>query len=138
MRVESIRSMSADAPIRNDVRGRFIIVEDSYLVAAGLEYLLSSSDCEVVGKAGSVGAALTLVDTVPFDVAILDIDLHGENVAPVADAIRQSGREVIFLSGYGEADMLPSHLQSLPRLEKPVDPTELFDAIDRALGDQVA
>ena len=69
---------------------RVLIVEDSFPVAAGLEFLLQSAGCDVVGKAGNVRAALEIVAAVAFDVALLDIDLGGEHVAPVADAIRQA------------------------------------------------
>jgi DNA-binding LytR/AlgR family response regulator len=113
---------------------RVLIVEDSFPVAAGLEYLLQSVGCDVVGKAGNVRAALAIVAAVAFDVALLDIDLGGEHVAPVADAIRHADKPVIFLSGYGESDMLPPHLRSLPRLEKPVDADALFAALDRTLA----
>ena len=115
------------------VGARLIVVEDSFPVAAGLEYLLQSAGCDVVGKAGDVSTALELVATIAFDVALLDIDLRGEHVAPVAEAVRQRGRPAIFLSGYGEAEMLPPHLRSLPRLEKPVNADELFAAIGRAM-----
>jgi DNA-binding response OmpR family regulator len=116
------------------VGARLIIIEDNFPVAAGLEYLLQSAGYEVVAKAGHVAQALEIVATLPFDVALLDIDLHGEHVAPVAQEVRRQGKTLIFLSGYGEADMLPPQLRSLPRLEKPVDPELLFAAIDRALA----
>jgi DNA-binding NtrC family response regulator len=116
------------------VGARLIVIEDNFPVAAGLEYLLQSAGCEVVAKAGHVAQALEIVANVAFDVALLDIDLHGEHVAPVAEEVRRRGKPLIFLSGYGEADMLPPQLRSLPRLEKPVDPEQLFAAIDRALA----
>ncbi len=113
---------------------RLIVVEDSFPVADGLKYLLQAVGCHVVGMAGSVRTALDLVTTVPFDLALLDIDLHGEHVAPVAEAVRRRGKPVIFLSGYGDEEVLPPDLRALPRLEKPVDPDELLIVIERALG----
>jgi DNA-binding response OmpR family regulator len=113
---------------------RVIVVEDSFPVADGLKYLLQAAGCDVVGMTGSMETALELVATAPFDLALLDIDLHGEHVAPVAEAVRERGRPVIFLSGYGDEEALPAHLRALPRLEKPVDPDELFALIDRALA----
>lgn len=115
------------------VRARLIVVEDSFPVANSLKYLLQTGGCDVVGMAGNVRTALDLVATAPFDVALLDIDLHGEQAAPVAEAVRQRGKLVIFLTGYGDAEVLPPHLRGLPRLEKPVDAKELFAVIDRAL-----
>jgi DNA-binding response OmpR family regulator len=113
---------------------RLIIVEDSFPVADGLKYLLQAVGCQVVGMAGSVRTALDLVATVPFDLALLDIDLHGEHVSPVAQAVQRCGKPVIFLSGYGDEEVLPPDQRSLPRLEKPVDPDELLAVIERALG----
>lgn len=128
--------MSASATNERPPQTRLIVVEDSFPVAQGLKFLLESFGCEVVGMAGSIATALNLVATTSFDAALLDIDLHGENVAVVAEAVRQRGTPVIFLSGYGDADMLPVHLRTLPRLEKPVDSDQLFALIDRTLTDR--
>jgi len=119
-------------------RARIILVEDSFPVAHGLQYLLQTVGCDVVGMAGNVETALALIATAQFDVALLDIDLHGEHVAPVADALRQRGKPVIFLSGYDDPDALPPHLQALPRLAKPVDTDELLAVIEQALSTQRA
>ena len=112
---------------------RLLVVEDSFPVAHNLKSLLETMGCDVVGMAGDVRRALALVKTLSFDLALLDIDLHGEHVGAVADAVVQRGKPVIFLSGYGDADVLPEHLRALPRLEKPVDPNELHAAIAAAL-----
>ena len=125
---------SPGAPTERVARARFIVVEDSFPVADGLRYLLQSVGCEVVGMAGNVRAALELVATAAFDVALLDIDLRGEPVTPIAEAVGRQGKPLIFLTGYGDPEVLPPHLRTLPRLEKPVDPDELFAVIDRALG----
>ena len=123
--------MDSDKPA---ARARLIVVEDSFTVANSLKYLLETAGCEVVGMAGNVRAALDLVDTKAFDLALLDIDLHGEQVTPVAEAVLRRGRSVIFLSGYGEAEVLPPQLRRLPRLEKPVEEKELLARIEQALA----
>jgi DNA-binding response OmpR family regulator len=117
----------------NRTPARLIVVEDSFPVAHNLKSLLETMQFDVVGMAGDVRRALALVKTLRFDLALLDIDLHGEHVGAVADAIVQRGKSIIFLSGYGDADVLPEHLRGLPRLEKPVDPSELHAAIAAAL-----
>jgi DNA-binding response OmpR family regulator len=126
--------MISDESTQRLAQFRLIVVEDSFPVADGLKYLLQTVGCDVVGMAGSVRTALELVATTPFDLALLDIDLHGEHVAPVAEAVRRRGKPVIFLSGYGDEEVLPPDLRALPRLEKPVDPDELLAVIARALG----
>jgi DNA-binding NtrC family response regulator len=117
----------------NKTPARLIVVEDSFPIAHSLKSMLQTMSCDVVGMAGDIRRALDLVATVGFDLALLDIDLHGEHVGAVADAVLQLGKPVIFLSGYGDADILPTHLRALPLLEKPVDRDALFAAIAAAL-----
>ena len=117
---------------------RFIIVEDSFHVANALKFLLTSAGSDVAGMAGTLGKALEMAATESFDVALLDIDVRGEHAAPIADVVRRRGKAVVFLSGYGDAAILPPHLRDVPRLEKPVDPNELFAAVRRVLADPSA
>jgi CheY-like chemotaxis protein len=111
-----------------------IIVEDSFTVAESLKFLLESWQCEVTGMAASVSKALELVDQSAFDIAILDIDLGGETVAPVAERLRECDRPFVFLSGYSDKDMLPPSLQAFVCLEKPVDSALLVEQIWELLG----
>jgi len=111
-----------------------IIVEDSFTVAESLKFLLESCQCEVTGMAASVSKALELVDQSAFDIAILDIDLGGETVAPVAERLRERGRPFVFLSGYSDKDMLPPSLHAFVCLEKPVDSALLAKEIRELLG----
>jgi len=127
-------SIVVNAAAKRLARLKVIVVEDNFPVADGLKYLLQAEGHDVVGMAGNVRTALELVARAAFDLALLDIDLRGEHVAPVAEAVRQQGKAVIFLSGYGDEGVLPQHLRGLPRLEKPVDPEELFALIARASG----
>jgi CheY-like chemotaxis protein len=115
-------------------RPRLVVVEDSYPVAEGLRYLLEALGCDVVGMAGNVPNALELVSSGGYDLVLLDIDLRGEHAAPVAEAVHRQGKPLIFLSGFGEDEVLPPHLRLLPRLEKPADRDQLLAALERALG----
>lgn len=112
---------------------RLILVEDHFVVADGLKFMLEGFGYVVVGMAGTVAAALDLVRSASFDVAVLDIDLHGESVAPVADEVIGRSRSVIFLSGYGDVAVLPRRLHAVDRLEKPADPDRLAELVERAL-----
>jgi CheY-like chemotaxis protein len=111
-----------------------IIVEDSFTVAESLKFLLESWQCEVTGMAASVSKALGLVDQGAFDIAILDIDLGGKTVAPVAERLRERDRPFLFLSGYSDKDMLPPSLHAFVCLEKPVDSALLIEQIWQLLG----
>lgn len=84
------------------LRGRHVlIVEDEYLLADDLSDALSDVGAKVVGPAGSIEQATALIlSREPIDVAILDVNLRGEMVFPVADALRQRGIPFAFATGY--------------------------------------
>jgi DNA-binding NarL/FixJ family response regulator len=111
-----------------------VIVEDDYTVAEGLKFLVEAYDGAVAGMAATVESAIRLVSEKTFDVAILDIDLRGKSVSPVADHLSRNARRFVFLSGYGDAEMLPPALRSIPRLDKPVDPQLLVTTIRGVSG----
>ena len=72
----------------------------------------------VAGEAGRVEEALGLVQRTEFDIAIMDINLHGEPVFPVANAIKARNRPFIFATGYNNSS-LPDEYRDRPALQKP-------------------
>ena len=108
---------------------RVIIVEDSFVVAQSLEYLLCSYGCDIVGKASNLESSMALAGTTDFDVAVLDIRLGHELVTGVADRVSERDKHIIFLTGYSDSGMLPDHLQDYPCLRKPVEPQLLVETI---------
>jgi len=113
---------------------KVIIVEDNLTLVQSLSFLLESYGCEVTGVAGTSDEALKLIAKTGFDVAILDIELGGTTVAPVANCIRQQGGRIVYLTGYGDLDMLPDELRVFPHLCKPVDSDLLLSTILDAVG----
>jgi DNA-binding response OmpR family regulator len=113
---------------------RVIIVEDSFVLARGLARLMEGAGFSVVGLAGNPEAALELIDSHEFDVALLDIMLGRWNVKDVALRLQAEGRPIVFLSGYNDLEMLPPELRSAPRLAKPVEPALLVRAVRDAVG----
>jgi CheY-like chemotaxis protein len=97
---------------------RVLVVEDEGLVAMLVETMLDDLGCAVVLSAASVREALELVSRGGFDVALLDVNLAGEKVFPVADELRRLGVPFAFASGYG-ADGLRPDLQDVPIIQKP-------------------
>ncbi len=67
----------------------------------------------------------------PIDVAVLDINLSGINVAPLAEHLRTKGIPFVFLTGYGDAELLPEALRDAPRFDKPVNADRLVQALKR-------
>ena len=105
-----------------DLRGRrLLLVEDEYMIAADLAQTLESFGVEVVGPAGSVEDALRLIDAGErIDAAVLDINLRGERVYPVAEALGEKAVPFVFATGY-DAWAIPPAYAEAPRCEKPVD-----------------
>jgi len=114
---------------RVSTHSRIVIIEDNFLVADSLRWLLENDGYTVVGLAGSLERATTLIDEVGFDMAVLDIDLHGDNVAPVARQLVERGKPFIFLTGYADVADMPAEFVDVPRLEKPADPARVLAAL---------
>jgi DNA-binding response OmpR family regulator len=88
---------------------RVLIVEDELLVALMLEDFLVEFGCNVVGPCGTVENALQAIRTEALDLAVLDVNLAGERVYPVAEALAERHIPFLFLSGYGEDAIPPGH-----------------------------
>ena len=106
---------------------RLLLVEDEYLIATDLAWAIEQAGAEVVGPAGSVEDALALVREAGgrLDGAVLDVNLRGERVFPVADALAAKGVPFLFATGY-DASLIPAHYAKVPRHEKPVDRARLL------------
>jgi DNA-binding response OmpR family regulator len=97
---------------------RILIVEDEYFLADDLSQTLSEEGAEIIGPFASVDEALIIAREAPIDAAVLDVNLRGDMVFPVADALRERGIPFIFATGYDEAT-LPARFVDTPRVEKP-------------------
>ena len=82
---------------------RVLIVEDETLIAMMLEDLLEEIGCRIAGAAATVGQALDQLVALggQLDAAVLDVNLGGEKVYPVADALAAKGVPFMFATGYG-------------------------------------
>jgi CheY-like chemotaxis protein len=107
---------------------RVLVVEDEGPVAMLVETMLEDLGCAVVLSAASVREALELVGRGGFDVALLDVNLAGEKVFPVADELRRLGVPFAFASGYG-ADGLRPDLKDAPIIQKPFQLGDLEAAL---------
>lgn len=100
---------------------RILVVEDEYLLAADVARLLEQDGAEVVGPFPTVGQALSHLakEDMP-DFALLDVNLRGELVFPVAELLLSQEVPFLFVTGY-DSGALPEIFADQPRLEKPVD-----------------
>ena len=112
---------------------RILLVEDEALIALMLEDMVESMGCAVTGLAPRVGLGVTLARSGDFDLAILDVNVAGENIEPVAEALASRGLPFIFATGYGEAGV-PLRYRDRLVVAKPFRSEQLELAIQRALA----
>jgi CheY-like chemotaxis protein len=111
---------------------RVLVVEDEMMVAWLLEDLLADLGYAIVGPAASVNQALTMIETEPIDVAVLDVNLNGEMSYPIADALIARGVPFVFVTGYDKNRMLDGY-RVFPILQKPFHRSELRDMLAKLL-----
>jgi CheY-like chemotaxis protein len=111
---------------------RVLIIEDEALVAMLIEDVLADVGCEVAAIASRFQAAMEKATSLDFDVAILDVNLHGQRTIPIAEALVDRGKPFIFATGYG-ATSLPAQLEGVPVLHKPFQRRDLEQALRTAL-----
>lgn len=104
---------------------RIFIVEDHYVVADALRFLLTSYGGIVTATVPDVQRALHAFEEHPVDIAVLDIDLNGTTVVPFAEHLVSKRVPFIFLTGYGDEHLLPDLLRERPRFDKPVRDDQL-------------
>lgn len=112
-----------------------LLVEDEALVAAMLEDMLADFGCVLAGAAATVNDALAAVEVATeIDAAILDVNLGGDKVYPVADILVGRGVPIVFSTAYGPADLVERYPQARI-IQKPYSPEALAALlIDIALG----
>jgi CheY-like chemotaxis protein len=108
-----------------------LVVEDASPVGTLAEDLLDQLGCNMIGLVSSVEKALEMADREKIDLALLDVDLRGEPVYPVAEALQARGIPFVFMSGYGGLDQ---PWNNRPIIQKPFELAQLQSAMEIALG----
>lgn len=123
-----------DDPPEGSTHGmRILIVEDETLVSLMLEEALHDYGCAVIGPAMRVAQALPLAESETLDCAILDINVHGERIYPVAAVLSRRDIPFVFVTGYGRED-IKEPFRDRPVLRKPFDRRAIGKALARILG----
>ena len=107
---------------------RVLLIEDEYFIADDVGRVLKSAGARVVGPVGTLQAAHKAVDEGMFDCAVLDLNLHDESAAPIADRLIAGQHDFAIATGYG-SPAVPDRLRNVPRIEKPFDPSALVQMI---------
>jgi CheY-like chemotaxis protein len=112
---------------------RILVVEDEILISMLLEDMLADLGYEVAATASRVDEALALARTAEIHAAILDVNLNGEDVFPVADVLAGRSIPFVFATGYGER-VLPAAYKERPTLQKPFEQSSLEREIGKLLA----
>jgi CheY-like chemotaxis protein len=107
---------------------RILLVEDEMMVALHLESIVAGFGHEVVGPISRLEAALETAQHEELDVAILDVNLDGVEIYPVADALIARGIPCLFTTGYGTAGVRAAYRHH-KILQKPYRSDDLAAAI---------
>ena len=116
---------------------RVLLVEDEYYIADDICRTLTSVGAQVVGPCSTVERAAAAVEEGAFDCAVIDLNLHGETAAPIADRLVTLGKSFAIATGYGSGEV-PDHLHSVPRIEKPFDPPAVLQLLAQLSRAKVA
>jgi CheY-like chemotaxis protein len=110
---------------------RILVVEDELMIRMLLHDMLIDLGHTLAGEAGGIEEALTLAKQSEFDVAILDVNLNGQPISPVVEALVARGLPFVFATGYGQRGV-PEPYRTTPTLQKPFQADALAKAIEAA------
>jgi CheY-like chemotaxis protein len=112
---------------------RILVVEDEMMIRMLLQDMLDQLGYTIAAEAGRIDEALEAANTREFDLAILDVNLNGHTIGPVADALFARGKPFVFSTGYGEQG-LPEAYRDRPMLKKPFQMDGLNQMLQSALS----
>ena len=108
---------------------RILVVEDNFHLAFAMASMLEAQGAGILGRVGTVEDALDLIAASEhIDGAVLDINLRGKMVYPVADILRAKNVPMVFMTGYDNCAVEPAYAE-VPRVQKPVTVERLVQAL---------
>ncbi len=113
---------------------RILLVEDEAMVAMLMEGMLDGLGCQRVEWAASVPAALQALQREEFDGALLDVNLSGTTVYPVAEALAYRKLPFVFVTGYGRTADLQARFPAATVLKKPFDSLQLAEVMKKEIA----
>src|SRR6202167_2262407 len=86
--------------------GSVLLVEDEVMIRMMVADMLEELGFRVSAEAGEINEAIKLAQSAEFDIAILDVNVNGKVISPVAELIKARNRPFIFATGYGSSGLL--------------------------------
>lgn len=102
----------------NQPGGSIFLVEDEVMIRMMVADMLEELGYRIAAEAGEISEATRLAGSTEFDVAILDVNVNGKVISPVAEVLAARNKPFIFATGYG-AQGLPEEFRDRPALQKP-------------------
>ena len=117
--------------------GSVFLVEDEVMIRMMVADMLEELGYSIAAEAGDISEAIRLAQSTDFDLAILDVNVYGKVISPVADLIKARNRPFIFATGYGSSG-LPEEYRDRPSLQKPFQIETLARVIENTLKSTAA
>ncbi|BEV47290.1 response regulator [Afipia carboxidovorans] len=118
-------------------RRSVFLVEDEVMIRMMVSDMLEDLGYHVAAEAGDIDEAIRLVQCTNFDMAILDVNVNGKVISPVAEAVHKRNRPFVFATGYG-VQGLPEKYRDRPALQKPFQMDTLAKMIESILRGEAA
>lgn len=118
-------------------KGSVLLVEDETMIRMLVADMLADLGYDIAAEAGDVEQAMKLARSANYDLAILDVNVNGKLISPVAEVVAARKLPFVFATGYG-AEGLPEQYRQHPALQKPFRLEALKQAIDAALQNKTS
>jgi CheY-like chemotaxis protein len=125
----------ADDRNPEDAHGRVLVVEDDYFIATDVRDSLEQMGCDVVGPFATIEEAAAAIESQSLDAAVLDVNLSGDAVYPLAHKLIGRRIPLLFVTGYSPEN-ISRQFAAVPRLTKPIMQRQLQRAVARLIADR--
>jgi CheY-like chemotaxis protein len=112
---------------------RVFVVEDEFAVLLLVEDMLAELGCTLAGTASRMPDAVRMAQELGLDAAVLDVNINGQSVSPVAEVLSSRGVPIVFSTGYGVSG-IEARWRDRPVLQKPYRVEDLAEALGSALA----
>lgn len=114
-----------------------LIVEDEAILALDLSFVMEDMGASVVGPCHRLRRALEVIGQAPIDGAILDVDLAGEAVFPLADDLMRRHVPIVFHTGRHNSGELVQRYRGAAVCTKPTEPEKVALTLAELISSEI-